>query len=129
MPLNLSIRIKLAARQNYLYHKQKLFNRLNYCAALILVSVMPFAMAADEKVAVKQQESERTIETANNTADVTLDKDRQNTEGKTQDNNTSEATKQKRAVVKKTKESRNSDVFRPSEEISEDFAVSFPVDI
>lgn len=34
-----------------------------------------------------------------------------------------------RTIKSKSKNKQNDDIFRPSEEISEDFAVSFPVDI
>ena len=55
-------------------------------------------------------------------------------EGSSQSSGSEQANKDKPAAANKksnTKDSRGSDqeIFRPSEEISEDFAVSFPVDI
>ena len=42
---------------------------------------------------------------------------------------TSAADSATNTIKSKSSDRRNDDIFRPSEEISEDFAVSFPVDI
>ena len=73
-----------------------------------IISLSSYAFAEDAKPPLSEQSAEQSVD----------DTKKQNT-------NPSPATN----TIDKSKGKQNDDIFHPSEEISEDFAVSFPVDI
>jgi hypothetical protein len=83
--------------------------RIIYALCIILLSSL-HAYAEDAKPAAKSAEDEQSTEP-------------------TSDDANKQATKADAATSTIKKVKQNDDIFRPSEEISEDFAVSFPVDI
>ena len=89
--------------------KQALTIALSVCvaAAIILANNQVLAAEEDAKPITSEQAEERAATSTAKPAE----------------------TDQKKQADKKIEKQKNKEVFRPSEEISEDYAVSFPVDI
>lgn len=92
--------------------RKPLILALSLCVAVTFSFANNRVLAAEEGAKPQQQTS--SSETSDSVAD---------------DSSKQAQTDQKKQPKRKTDSEKNKEIFRPSEEISEDFAVSFPVDI